>query len=180
MDSVCAPAFFMPGVSPFGYLRIEAYLQLPAAFRSLSRPSSAPDAKAFPLCSSLLELLGSLICLNCCVHVLQLLWLNCFLYPFFRKDLFLSFFFFVPVRVLFFYSVFNDHRSCLHLTSRFPVRFSIRSLIPNKAYEKPYVFPLTSFTSTLKLLSLHKVLRSRFPLSAWDIFKSQLHAAVLR
>ena len=36
-------------VSPFGYLRIEAYLQLPEAFRSLSRPSSAPDAKAFPL-----------------------------------------------------------------------------------------------------------------------------------
>ena len=29
-----------------------AYLQLPMAYRSLSRPSSAPDAKAFPLCSS--------------------------------------------------------------------------------------------------------------------------------
>ena len=36
-------------VCPFGYLRISAYLQLPEAFRSLSRPSSAPDAKAFPL-----------------------------------------------------------------------------------------------------------------------------------
>ena len=36
-------------VPPFGYLRIIAYLQLPEAFRSLSRPSSAPDAKAFPL-----------------------------------------------------------------------------------------------------------------------------------
>ena len=36
-------------VSPFGNLRINAYLQLPEAFRSLSRPSSAPDAKAFPL-----------------------------------------------------------------------------------------------------------------------------------
>ena len=34
-----------------------AYLQLPAAYRSLSRPSSAPDAKAFPLCSCSLELL---------------------------------------------------------------------------------------------------------------------------
>ena len=44
------------GVSSFGYLRIEAYLQLPAAFRSLSRPSSAPDAKAFTLCSCSLEL----------------------------------------------------------------------------------------------------------------------------
>ena len=36
-------------VSPFGNLRVETYLQLTAAYRSLSRPSSAPDAKAFPL-----------------------------------------------------------------------------------------------------------------------------------
>ena len=36
-------------VSPFGNLRIMAHLQLPEAYRSLSRPSSAPDAKAFPL-----------------------------------------------------------------------------------------------------------------------------------
>ena len=57
MYSVYVPWFFTMGVSSFGYLRIEAYLQLPAAFRSLSRPSSAPDAKAFTLCSSSLELL---------------------------------------------------------------------------------------------------------------------------
>ena len=36
-------------VSPFGYPRITDYLHLPAAFRSLSRPSSALSAKAFPL-----------------------------------------------------------------------------------------------------------------------------------
>ena len=36
-------------VPTFGNLRITAYLQLPEAYRSLSRPSSAPDAKAFPL-----------------------------------------------------------------------------------------------------------------------------------
>ena len=36
-------------VSPFGNLRITAYLQLPEAYRSLSRPSSAPDAKAFTM-----------------------------------------------------------------------------------------------------------------------------------
>ena len=36
-------------VAPFGYLRIIAHLQLPAAFRSLSRPSSAPGAKASAL-----------------------------------------------------------------------------------------------------------------------------------
>ena len=39
-------------VSPFGYPRIVAYLQLPKAFRSLSRPSSAPSAQASSLCSS--------------------------------------------------------------------------------------------------------------------------------
>ena len=43
-------------VSPFGYLRITGYLLLPEAFRSLSRPSSAPDAKAFPLRSYQLDL----------------------------------------------------------------------------------------------------------------------------
>ena len=36
-------------VSPFGNLRIVGYLLLPEAYRSLSRPSSAPNAKAFPL-----------------------------------------------------------------------------------------------------------------------------------
>ena len=50
----------MRWVSPFGYLRIIAHLQLPEAFRSLSRPSSAPDAKAFPLRSSSLDYRRSL------------------------------------------------------------------------------------------------------------------------
>ena len=36
-------------VSSFRNLRINAYLQLPEAFRSLSRLSSAPSAKAFAL-----------------------------------------------------------------------------------------------------------------------------------
>ena len=37
---------YPPWVPSFGHLRIFAYLQLPAAFRSLSRPSSAPCTKA--------------------------------------------------------------------------------------------------------------------------------------
>ena len=48
-DSNNVAEVWLQRVSPFGYLRINAYLQLPEAFRSLSRPSSAPDAKAFPL-----------------------------------------------------------------------------------------------------------------------------------
>ena len=43
-------------VSPFGDLRIIGYVLLPAAYRSLSRPSSAPSAKASALCSFLLDL----------------------------------------------------------------------------------------------------------------------------
>ena len=46
-------------VSPFGNLRIVGYLLLPEAYRSLSRPSSAPDAKAFPLRSYQLDLVGA-------------------------------------------------------------------------------------------------------------------------
>ena len=36
-------------VAPFGNSRIDGYLLLPEAYRSLSRPSSALSAKAFPL-----------------------------------------------------------------------------------------------------------------------------------
>ena len=39
-------------------------MQLPAAFRSLSRPSSAPDAKAFSLCSSSFERPFASLCLS--------------------------------------------------------------------------------------------------------------------
>ena len=43
-------------VSPFGYPWIDTYLQLPMAFRSLSRPSSALGAKASSLCFLSLDL----------------------------------------------------------------------------------------------------------------------------
>src|SRR5574344_1498496 len=46
---------FAIGVSPFGDLRVNVYFQLSAAFRRLSRPSSALGAKAFILCSFSLE-----------------------------------------------------------------------------------------------------------------------------
>ena len=61
MHSCHVPWFFTMGVSSFGNPRIEAYLQLPAAYRSLSRPSSAPDAKAFTLRSYSLELPSCII-----------------------------------------------------------------------------------------------------------------------
>ena len=43
-------------VSTFGNLRVNGYLLLTAAYRSLSRPSSAPNAKAFALRSLKLNL----------------------------------------------------------------------------------------------------------------------------
>ena len=49
MDSPCADGGLLRRVSPFRYLRITVYLPLPAAFRSLSRLSSALSAKASTL-----------------------------------------------------------------------------------------------------------------------------------
>ena len=48
-DSTQADRVLLCRVSPFGNPGIEAYVQLPQAYRSLSRPSSALDAKASPL-----------------------------------------------------------------------------------------------------------------------------------
>ena len=48
-------------VPPFGHLRVDGYVLLTAAYRSLSRPSSAPSAKASTWCSCYLtKMLGLL------------------------------------------------------------------------------------------------------------------------
>ena len=60
----CSDTVLPYRVSPFGYLRVYGYLLLTAAFRSLSRPSSAPDAKAFPLRSFQLDLSNHLLILK--------------------------------------------------------------------------------------------------------------------
>ena len=85
-------------VSPFGNLRVIRYLLLSAAYRSLSRPSSAPDAKASSLCSCSLDLVCFSVLLSyfrklenyMSIKVLKIFYLqslrNCF-YPF-RKNLF--------------------------------------------------------------------------------------------
>ena len=49
MYSLHDAGFLFRRVSPFGNLRVYGYLLLTAAYRSLSRPSSAPDAKSFSL-----------------------------------------------------------------------------------------------------------------------------------
>ena len=59
MDSVHGGWGLPSRVSPFRYLRVTGYLLLAAAFRSLSRLSSALSAQASSLCSFLLDLLPS-------------------------------------------------------------------------------------------------------------------------
>ena len=56
MNSVHSRWSLSSGVSPFRNLRLVGYLLLPAAYRSLSRLSSALSAKASALCSFLLDL----------------------------------------------------------------------------------------------------------------------------
>ena len=49
------PSHYQRWVPSFGNLRIDVHLQLPVAYRSLSRPSSAPSAKASTIRSSSLN-----------------------------------------------------------------------------------------------------------------------------
>ena len=55
MDSACSDRGLLCRVSPFRHPRLIGYLLLPAAFRSLSRLSSALSAWASALCSFLLD-----------------------------------------------------------------------------------------------------------------------------
>ena len=55
MNSVYGDRLLTCRIAPFGHPRIKARLQLPEAFRSLPRPSSAPSAKAFTLWSCSLD-----------------------------------------------------------------------------------------------------------------------------
>jgi hypothetical protein len=55
-------------VSPFGNLRIDSYVPIPAAYRSLSRPSSPLRAKASPVCPYLLSSRHGFIRAACSMH----------------------------------------------------------------------------------------------------------------
>ena len=98
MYSVNVSWFFTMSVSTFGNLRIEAYLQLPAAYRSLSRPSSAPDAKAFTLCSYSLELPSEFL-FSCSLELLEFHWTICFGFLFRSKKVWSFLRFFLSVRM---------------------------------------------------------------------------------
>ena len=85
MDSEYGDGGLLRRVSPFRYLRVKGYLLLTAAFRSLSRLSSALSAKASSLRPLQLNLQNSLAILVWSVlHSVALqtwLFLNCFVFP---------------------------------------------------------------------------------------------------
>ena len=64
MYSVKDLRFFTVGVAPFGNPRVKDYFHLTAAYRRLSRPSSALSAKAFTLRSFSLEQPFAILLLN--------------------------------------------------------------------------------------------------------------------
>ena len=73
----------------YGY---NGYLLLTVAYRSLSRPSSAPDAKAFPLCSSLLQLLltsSLVLCLSNCMSFANRFFYSIVVHPYLFEKTFL-------------------------------------------------------------------------------------------
>ena len=73
MDSVYDDKWLTCRIAPFGNLRIAMYLPFPAAYRSLSRPSSAPSAKAFALRPFSLDLSSLRIPLSSRI-ILSLIW----------------------------------------------------------------------------------------------------------
>lgn len=70
------PGHYPRCVPAFGHPRIIRYVLLPAAFRSLSRPSSAPSAKAFTLCPYSLDLYLVLSFIEIVVSTSQLFFLK--------------------------------------------------------------------------------------------------------
>ena len=164
------------GVSPFGNPRIEAYLQLPAAYRSLSRPSSAPDAKAFTLCSCSLELFAKDLFFSCFVP------LNCL--SFFvhfsscsKKALAFSPFhfllaFFTLVEIVFYPTLLKD-QYFLNIMSSISVRFYSFSFI---RFSMIMVLPEPSVISFSFVLSSHRVIPKRSPKSPRDFWPPALPA----
>ena len=88
-------------VSPFRYLRINGYLLLPEAFRSLSRLSSALSAKASTLRSSSLNLLYIFRCIATVACVAGLVFLIFMSFSFAPKHLLFRIIFSILIKMLF-------------------------------------------------------------------------------
>ena len=104
-------------IAPFGYLWIIICLRFPTAFRSLPRPSSAPNAKASSLRSYQLKLSIRRI-MSC--SLLQNFFLGeveIVFYPFPRSFTFFKIGYLIISSLLFRYSIFKDLSTLRHLKS---------------------------------------------------------------
>ena len=133
-------------VSPFGNLRINAYVPLPGAYRSLSRPSSAPDAKAFPLRSYQLDHLWFSI-MNYAGHRrISFYRSNCSCYPIIPQYLFQTAFAALPsvALLLLFFSLFS-FQGAVPVKDRIKtLKGSLSVLIHSSMVEISGIEPLTS------------------------------------
>ena len=133
-------------VSPFGNLRINAYVPLPGAYRSLSRPSSAPDAKAFPLRSYQLDHFWFSI-MNYAGHRrISFYRSNCSCYPIIPQYLFQTAFAALPsvALLLLFFSLFS-FQGAVPVKDRIKtLKGSLSVLIHSSMVEISGIEPLTS------------------------------------
>ena len=118
-------------IAPFGHLRVKGHLHLTAAFRSLSRPSSADIAKASTVCSYYLSL--------CKIHTLTFLAfkISLDLLSFLRYvgkihvyEIFLSY--------LFFYTVFKEQASRMEMFVERMILSKLSSTLNNRCPTSPH------------------------------------------
>ena len=137
-------------VPPFRYPRLSGYLLLPAAFRSLSRLSSAPSAKASALCPSSLNL-------SSCIALHSLFSASSWLL-FSRMSSCLDFFLLLSL-----YSVFKEHFQLSYSRPKPPV-FSERlgrhtTLWLSSFIRRPPILPCRLQHSTFGRLRLNRRVR---------------------
>ena len=123
-------------VSPFGNPRINAYVQLPAAYRSLSRPSSAPDAKAFPLRPLQLDLFRFSRIMQAISTEVR----NCYCYPFISSEINFPQYFTLLLRAF----------SARPLLSCFTLHCSVFKVQSNAFTQALIEIPIRRLQSTLK------------------------------
>ena len=127
---------FSSRVSPFRYLRVIGYLLLTAAFRSLSRLSSALSAKASTLRSFLLDLFRCIALHHFC---LNFFW-NWLLFRTYKN--FRFYFWFVILGCL---EYFFKEFSIISLYEVFKVHLTVLSVIRNLNALKPLITGNTSY-----------------------------------
>ncbi len=154
-------------IAPFGHLRINARLQLPAAFRSLPRPSSAPSAKAFTLCSCSLDLLmrfpffSSAICSS-----------SRFIFSIFLDNTKSCLLLLLLSSQI---SLFNFQGACAESLSLCPAKLQVSAVRVCHTFPAAYAPPLRGCGPPLRVLLVGCLLESR---SAWSAYTFVFASAI--